>query len=82
MSHRWQEMTDITADAMRVGDVVEFCSDRQTEKGPSSGTVVARQGDFVMISHSDTPAEIFRVSKLHVKALAETADHRRLWRLC
>lgn len=37
-----------------VGDQVEFRSDLQTEKGPSTGSVVRTEGKNVIINHSDT----------------------------
>lgn len=42
---------------MRAGDCAEFLSDRQTEKGPSSGTITDVTGDHVTIRHSDDPGE-------------------------
>lgn len=45
----------------RAGDTIEFRSDRQTEKGPSSGSVtsVDRQARTAVIRHSDHPGESF-----------------------
>jgi hypothetical protein len=45
----------------KVGDSVEFRSDRQTEKGPSSGSVIAvdRISRVATIRHSDHPGETF-----------------------
>ncbi|HET8550890.1 MAG TPA: hypothetical protein VFM97_00250 [Gammaproteobacteria bacterium] len=37
----------------QVGDRVEFDSDRQTEKGPSGGEIIAVDGDRVQVAHSD-----------------------------
>jgi hypothetical protein len=52
----------------RVGDRVEFWSDRQTEKGPSSGSVVAvdRARRTATIRHSDHPGEVFEWAKVRV----------------
>jgi hypothetical protein len=52
----------------RVGSVVSFLSDRQTEKGPSTGTVLScnwKEGTCV-ISHSDHPGETFVMKKVEV----------------
>ena len=51
----------------QVGDKVEFVSDRQTEKGPSSGLVVAVEDDQVAIRHSDT-VEWFRKGRINVRS--------------
>jgi hypothetical protein len=56
----------IDASLMQVGDVCEFVSDRQTEKGPSSGTVTRVDDGFITIAHSDHSGEIFRASELIV----------------
>jgi hypothetical protein len=47
----------------RVGDAVQFESDRQTEKGPSAGSVVAldKANGIVTIKHSDHPGETFQI---------------------
>lgn len=61
------------------GDWVEFASDWQTEKGPSSGKVVKVEGDKVTIAHSDDRGEEFGITGLKVK---ERASHYRggtLW---
>lgn len=52
----------------RVGSVVEFLSDRQTEKGPSSGTVLSCDWDkgTCIIRHSDHPGEVFIMKKVEV----------------
>jgi hypothetical protein len=53
----------------KVDDQIEFLSDKQTEKGPSSGKVVAvGNKDTVIIKHSDDPGELFTSSKLLVKS--------------
>lgn len=53
----------------RAGDRVEFRSDRQTEKGPSSGSVIAvdRDARTATIRHSDHPGETFRWHDLEVE---------------
>lgn len=52
----------------RYGDVVEFLSDRQTEKGPSSGRVcgVDYETGICMIRHSDGD-EAFTMKNVLVK---------------
>ena len=57
-----------------VGDTVEFLSDRQTEKGPSAGTVTALSpdGQRATIRHSDRPGEEFDLAKVKV---ASHHDH-------
>jgi hypothetical protein len=36
------------------GDKFEFMSDRQTDKGPCTGTVLAVEGGSALMSYSDT----------------------------
>lgn len=67
-----------TATEMAVGDAVEFDSDRQTEKGPSSGRVVVRSGSQVAIRHSDT-VEWFDVNGLRVERLSTHYRGGKLW---
>lgn len=52
----------------RVGDRVEFRSDRQTEKGPSAGSVIAvdREARTAAIRHSDHAGETFRWQDVQV----------------
>ena len=67
---------------MREGDCVEFISDKQTEKGPSSGTVTNVTADNVTIQHSDHPGETFSKRKLRVKGEVRHRDGiRKLWLL-
>lgn len=68
----------ISAVGMMVGDAVEFDSDRQTEKGPSSGRVVVRWGSQVSISHSDT-VEWFEVADLVVSRVSTHHRGGKLW---
>lgn len=69
-----------TAQKIKVGDAVEFRTDRQTEKGPSSGSVAERSGDLVSIKHGDHPGEIFKVSELNVLTLSTFGHSKRpLW---
>ena len=42
---------------MKAGDYVEFLSDKQTEKGPSAGTVSISRGSQIIIRHSDCTEE-------------------------
>lgn len=65
---------------IRVGDVCEFMSDRQTEKGPSSGTIIISTDTSVTISHSDHPGEEFSKANLRVKGEFRHKDGlRKLW---
>lgn len=65
---------------MRPGDCAEFLTDKQTEKGPSSGAITNVSGDSVTIRHSDNPGEEFSKQALSVNR--ETRHHdgiRKLW---
>lgn len=69
-----------------VGDVVEFDSDMQTEKGPSSGvcTAVDYSADCCTVRHSDHPGETFIMSKVVVfkyKRHRNHPDRARYWLL-
>lgn len=63
---------------MNEGDLVEFKSDLQTEKGPSAGKIVERFSGHVNIEHSDC-IEMFNVGDLIIEK--ETTHHRggKLW---
>jgi hypothetical protein len=67
----------------KIGDKVEFLSDRQTEKGPSSGTVLAvdRDTKTATIRHSDHPGETFRWSDVSARRFTIAHDGRPLWQL-
>jgi hypothetical protein len=66
--------------APKVGDMVEFDSDRQTEKGPSSGPVTKVADGKVTVKHSDHPGETFTIAKVKVKSFNPSAsDGKRLW---
>lgn len=71
----------MNADGMKVGDAIEFLSDRQTEKGPSAGRVISRAGDVVCIRHSDDPGEMFDASTLIVERLSTHRHGGQLWML-
>lgn len=60
----------------RLGDIVEFLSDRQTEKGPSSGSVVAVDygAGNCSIRHSDT-TERFVMADVRVKIYTRRRNH-------
>ncbi len=58
---------------MQPGDYVEFLSDRQTEKGPSTGRVVAISNDRVTIRHSDCTEDFKRCELI----LKKESDHRK-----
>ena len=73
-AYRWEHIVAALADVNStlmpsIGDRVEFQSDRQTEKGPSSGSVIAvdRNRQTVTIRHSDHPGETFRWQDVKVK---------------
>jgi hypothetical protein len=59
-----------------VGDIVEFLSDQQTEKGPSSGSILSvdYRNDRCVIEHSDTK-ETFAISKLQVRKFTRHRNH-------
>lgn len=80
-AHLWpiDETENMDTTTMKVGDAVEFISDRQTEKGPSSGRVVERNGESVTIAHSDSPGESFRVEDLRVQRLSIHHKGGLLW---
>jgi hypothetical protein len=65
----------------RVGDRVEFRSDRQTEKGPSAGSVTATDRDArtATIRHSDHPGETFRWGCVKVAYFVIAHDGSPLW---
>lgn len=71
---------DLEYDYMKAGDYVEFLSDKQTEKGPSSGKIKISMGDQLLIEHSDCTEE-FKRSKLQVHK--QTTHHKGgiLWQL-
>ena len=60
----------------RSGDIVEFLSDGQTEKGPSSGSVVEvdYHGDTCVIQHSDV-RETFVMSRVVVAKYSRHRNH-------
>ena len=51
---------------MKEGDVVEFASDLQTDKGPSGGRCVLNDGESVFINHSDIEKDRFAIRNLKV----------------
>lgn len=67
----------------RVGDRVEFHSDKQTEKGPSSGSVIAanRLNRTAVIRHSDHPGEVFHWAAVKVEYLNIRGLGDRFWML-
>jgi hypothetical protein len=70
-----------------VGSVVEFLSDRQTEKGPSAGTVISCnwKNNTCVIRHSDHPGETFDMKKVQVVKFVRKnpndKQHRDYWGL-
>jgi phage-related protein (TIGR01555 family) len=71
---------DTLTELPKVGDRVEFLGDGQTEKGPSSGSVVSVKGTMVVVSHSDT-VEPFDWADLDVKSVREDLEDNRVWTL-
>jgi hypothetical protein len=67
----------------KVGDRVEFWSDLQTEKGPSSGRVIAvdRDNQTATIRHSDHPGEVFEWGKVKVDYCRLNGPGDTYWRL-
>jgi hypothetical protein len=65
----------------RVGERVEFCSDKQTEKGPSAGRVIAvdRDARTATIRHSDHPGEMFNWGDVKVAYFVVAHDGSPLW---
>ncbi|MCB1757519.1 MAG: hypothetical protein KDJ38_18500 [Gammaproteobacteria bacterium] len=56
----------LDASLIAVNDICEFVSDKQAEKGPSSGRVTFVDDDFIVIAHSDHPGQPFRKQDLIV----------------
>lgn len=73
--------TVLPAKAMKPGAVIEFLSDQQTDKGPSSGTCVSNDGETIVLSHSDTEHDEFRAEELRVERVGTTHDGRDYWAL-
>jgi uncharacterized protein YukJ len=70
----------------KLGDLVEFLSDKQTEKGPSSGSIIEIDTDeksgtqiSIVVKHSDCPKEVFHLSHLNVNRKVEREDGKVLW---
>lgn len=61
----------------RVGDTVEFMTDRQTGKGPSSGRVtdVSSDGQTAMISHSDAAHDAYECPYVEVHQFVPSLRH-------
>lgn len=69
-----------TAESMEQGDHVEFQSDRQTDKGPATGTVLVRDGGVVAIKFG-AGIEWFEVKNIDVLELVVKPNNVRLWLL-
>jgi hypothetical protein len=69
-----------SAEAMEEGDMVEFQSDRQTDKGPATGKVLVRDGGVIAIKFS-AGIEWFEVCNINVLELVTKPDGVRLWLL-
>lgn len=67
----------------KVGDTVEFHSDRQTEKGPSGGSVIAvdRETQTAVIRHSDHPGETFKWGDVKVEYVHFKEPGKTFWLL-
>lgn len=65
----------------KVGDRIEFISDRLTEKGPSSGSIIAvdRDARTATIRHSDHPGETFGWSEVRVQYFSIAHDGCPFW---
>lgn len=73
--HDWA----IDANNIQPGDIVEFLSDLQTEKGPSSGACAANHGDVIIIDHSDVYGDRFKTGDLRIKYFKKHGDGKRYW---
>jgi hypothetical protein len=64
-----------------VNDKIEFHSDIQTEKGPSTGEVISINccAQTATIRHSDHPGETFRWADVEVSYFVIAYDGRPLW---
>lgn len=70
----------LDASLIAVNDVCEFVSDRQAEKGPSSGRVTFVDDDFIVIAHSDHSGQPFRKDALTVN-YGRNKAHWAYWEL-
>lgn len=77
------ERFDNPAFVPRAGDRVEFQSDRQTEKGPSGGSVIAvdRDAQTAVIRHSDHPGETFKWGDVDVEYVRIKSPTDTFWML-
>jgi hypothetical protein len=69
-----------SAEFMEECDLVEFQSDRQTDKGPATGAVLVRDGGVVAIQFS-SGIEWFEVKNIDVLELVVKPNNVRLWLL-
>lgn len=60
------------------GDCIEFLSDKQTEKGPSAGTIHISCGKQLLVKHSDCTEE-FNTDNLEIVRKTKGHDGRTLW---
>ncbi len=62
-------------------DYVEFLSDQQTEKGPSSGRVISTNYTTrtCVIQHSDHPGETFNIDEVRYERLSHKPTGESLW---
>lgn len=66
----------------KLGERVEFCSDRQFGKGPFSGSVLRMDNGIAEIGHSDGQDWGFVITdNMKVKAKKEFHDGRICWTL-
>jgi hypothetical protein len=69
-----------SAESMEERDLVEFQSDRQTDKGPATGAVLVRDGGVVAIQFN-SDIEWFEVKNIIVLELVTRPNGVRLWLL-
>ena len=58
----------ITALEMEPGDIIEFLSDYQTDKGPCTGVCLANDGSYVTLSYSDVEKKEWAIAELDVNS--------------
>lgn len=62
----------------KAGDYIEFLSDRQTDKGPSSGIITISSGEKILLKHSDCTEE-FDVGDLVIVKKTKHRNGGILW---
>jgi len=64
--------------SFQVGDHIEFLSDEQTEKGPSTGVVEIVDSNRIVINHSDITEEFF-INDLSINRKSKHYNGKTLW---